>query len=69
MNADLDHHRDSTRCSRLIAVILAVAHGSYVEGAWPLIERLLIGGSGLVLDIKMKLDRGSKPAGIELWRL
>jgi UDP-N-acetyl-D-galactosamine dehydrogenase len=51
------------------AVILAVGHGSYVEGGWPLIERLLVGGSGLVLDIKMKLDRGSKPAGIELWRL
>jgi UDP-N-acetyl-D-galactosamine dehydrogenase len=51
------------------AVILAVGHGSYVEGGWPLIEKLLIGGSGLVLDIKMKLDRGSKPAGIELWRL
>ena len=51
------------------AVILAVGHRSYVEGGWPLIERLLIGSSGLVLDIKMKLDRGSKPAGIELWRL
>ena len=51
------------------AVILAVANGSYVEGGWPLIEKLLIGGSGLVFDIKMKLDRGSRPAGIELWRL
>jgi UDP-N-acetyl-D-galactosamine dehydrogenase len=51
------------------AIILSVAHGSYVDGGWPLIERLLIGGSGLVLDIKMKLDRDSKPAGIELWRL
>jgi UDP-N-acetyl-D-glucosamine/UDP-N-acetyl-D-galactosamine dehydrogenase len=51
------------------AVILAVGHRSYVEGGWPLIERMLIGSSGLVLDIKMKLDRGSKPAGIELWRL
>jgi UDP-N-acetyl-D-galactosamine dehydrogenase len=51
------------------AIILAVAHGSYVEGGWPLIQKLLIGGSGLFLDIKMKLDRGSKPAGIELWRL
>jgi UDP-N-acetyl-D-glucosamine/UDP-N-acetyl-D-galactosamine dehydrogenase len=50
------------------AVILAVCHGSYVEGGWPLIQKLLIGDSGLVLDIKMKLDRGSKPAGIELWR-
>ena len=26
-------------------------------------------GAGLVLDVKMKLDRGSQPAGIELWRL
>jgi UDP-N-acetyl-D-galactosamine dehydrogenase len=50
------------------AVILAVGHRSYVEGGWPLIERLLIDRSGLVLDIKMKLDRGSKPPGIELWR-
>jgi UDP-N-acetyl-D-glucosamine/UDP-N-acetyl-D-galactosamine dehydrogenase len=51
------------------AVILAVAHGSYVEGGWPLIQKLLIKGSGLVFDVKMKLDRGAKPDGIELWRL
>ena len=51
------------------AVILAVAHGSYIEGGWPLIQKLLIGGSGLVFDVKMKLDRSSKPDGIELWRL
>ena len=51
------------------AVILAVAHGSYVEGGWPLIQKLLVGGSGLVFDVKMKLDRRTKPDGIELWRL
>jgi UDP-N-acetyl-D-galactosamine dehydrogenase len=51
------------------AVILAVAHGSYIEGGWALIQKLLIGGSGLVFDVKMKLDRSSKPDGIELWRL
>jgi UDP-N-acetyl-D-glucosamine/UDP-N-acetyl-D-galactosamine dehydrogenase len=51
------------------AVILAVAHGSYIEGGWPFVQKLLADGSGLVLDVKMKLDRGSKPAGIELWRL
>jgi hypothetical protein len=28
----------------------------------------LFDGTGLVLDVKMKLDRGSRPAGIELWR-
>lgn len=51
------------------AVILAVAHGSFVEGGWPFIQKLLNGGSGLVFDIKAKLDRGAKPTGIELWRL
>ena len=51
------------------AVILAVAHNDYIEGGWSLVQKLLAGGSGLVFDVKMKLDRGSKPAGIELWRL
>jgi UDP-N-acetyl-D-galactosamine dehydrogenase len=51
------------------AVILAVAHDRYVEGSWPLIQRLLGEGTGLVLDVKTKLDRASCPGGIELWRL
>jgi UDP-N-acetyl-D-galactosamine dehydrogenase len=51
------------------AVILAVAHDRYIDGGWSLVQRLLEGGSGLVLDVKMKLDRGSKPSGVELWRL
>jgi UDP-N-acetyl-D-galactosamine dehydrogenase len=51
------------------AVILAVAHEGYIKDGWKLVQRLLRGGTGLVLDIKTKLDRGSKPSGIELWRL
>lgn len=52
------------------AVILAVAHDLYTDdGGWPLIQRLLHDGAGLVLDVKTRLDRGSQPAGIELWRL
>jgi UDP-N-acetyl-D-glucosamine/UDP-N-acetyl-D-galactosamine dehydrogenase len=51
------------------AVILAVAHDQYVEGGWPLVRRLLRDGEGVVLDVKMKLDRSSKPPGVELWRL
>ena len=51
------------------AVILAVAHEQYVEGGWPLVQRLLGGRTGLVLDVKVKLDRASKPADVELWRL
>jgi UDP-N-acetyl-D-galactosamine dehydrogenase len=52
------------------AVILAVAHDLYTDdGGWPLIQKLLNDGAGLVLDVKTRLDRGSQPAGIELWRL
>ena len=51
------------------AVILAVGHKSYVDAGWPMIQRLLAGGRGLVLDIKHKLDRTEVPEGIELWRI
>ncbi len=34
-----------------------------------MIQKLLSGGQGLVLDVKMKLERSELPAGIELWRL
>jgi UDP-N-acetyl-D-galactosamine dehydrogenase len=51
------------------AIVLAVAHDLYVEGGWPLIRRLLGKEGGLVLDVKTKLDRASKPADVELWRL
>ena len=51
------------------AVVLAVAHDLYVEGGWPLIRRLLSKDGGLVLDVKTRLDRVSKPADVELWRL
>jgi UDP-N-acetyl-D-galactosamine dehydrogenase len=52
------------------AVILAVAHDVYIAGGWRLVQRLLHeDGAGLVLDVKMKLDRGTKPAALALWRL
>lgn len=51
------------------AVIMAVAHKAYIDAGWPLIQKLLTGGRGLVLDVKMRLDRDSLPDGIELWRL
>ena len=50
------------------AVVLAVAHEPYLDGGWPLVRRLLRDGEGLVLDVKMKLDRATRPAAIELWR-
>jgi UDP-N-acetyl-D-galactosamine dehydrogenase len=53
----------------LDAVVLAVAHGAYLDGGWDLIEPMLRNGRGLVMDVKSRLDRGSAPPGIELWRL
>ncbi len=51
------------------AAILAVAHDAYVSAGWPMVQRLLKGGRGLVMDVKAKLDRATVPDGIELWRL
>ncbi len=51
------------------AVILAVAHRDYVQQGWPLMQRLLKGGKGSVLDVKCRLDRACAPEGIDLWRL
>jgi UDP-N-acetyl-D-galactosamine dehydrogenase len=51
------------------AVVLAVAHDAYVMQGWPLVQRLLKSGQGVVLDVKSKLDRACAPNGIELWRL
>ena len=51
------------------AVILAVAHRDYVREGWPLMQRLLRDRNGVVLDVKSRLDRASKPDGIDLWRL
>jgi UDP-N-acetyl-D-glucosamine/UDP-N-acetyl-D-galactosamine dehydrogenase len=51
------------------AVVLAVAHQPFLAAGWPLITRLLKNGRGIVMDVKAKLDRAEKPAGVELWRL
>jgi UDP-N-acetyl-D-galactosamine dehydrogenase len=51
------------------AVILAVPHASYLAGGWPMMSRLLKNGRGLVMDVKARLDRTTKPEGIDLWRL
>ncbi len=51
------------------AVILAVPHQSLIAAGWPLIVSLLKNGSGLVMDIKARLARSTKPPDIELWRL
>jgi UDP-N-acetyl-D-galactosamine dehydrogenase len=51
------------------AVVLAVGHDDYVRGGWPLMQKLLKAGGGIVLDVKSLLDRAAKPEEVELWRL
>jgi UDP-N-acetyl-D-galactosamine dehydrogenase len=51
------------------AVVLAVAHETFINLGWPFLQKLLKERQGLVLDVKCRLDRSSKPAEIELWRL
>jgi UDP-N-acetyl-D-galactosamine dehydrogenase len=51
------------------ALVLAVPHKAYIEGAWGYIMPLLRNGRGLVIDVKARLDRAKKPDGVELWRL
>ena len=51
------------------AVILAVAHSTFVERGWLGVTALLRGSRGVVIDVKGVLDRASRPDGIELLRL
>ena len=51
------------------AVVLAVPHNAYVAEGWRGVVPLLKNGRGVVIDIKARLDRATKPDGVELWRL
>ncbi len=50
------------------AVILAMPHRAYLDGAWPLMTALLRPVAQLVIDVKAALDRASKPQAVDLWR-
>ena len=51
------------------AVVLAVPHQAYLTDGWRCVVPLLKNGRGIVIDVKARLDRASKPDGVELWRL
>jgi UDP-N-acetyl-D-glucosamine/UDP-N-acetyl-D-galactosamine dehydrogenase len=51
------------------AVILAVGHDAYKSEPWEFVRRLLVGGKGVVADVRNVLPRESMPEGISLWRL
>ena len=60
--ADLDDIADAGM------VILAVPHRAYLDQGWPLINRLLAGGRGVVMDIRARLERDACPSDVHLWR-
>jgi len=49
-------------------VVLAVPHHAYRRAGWPLVQRLLRDGTGVVVDVRACLDRAAAPAGVRLWR-
>jgi UDP-N-acetyl-D-galactosamine dehydrogenase len=51
------------------AVVVAVAHRTFLGEGWSMISKLLRNGNGVVLDLKGVLDRSKIPGGIDLWRL
>jgi len=51
------------------AVVLAVSHKAFRAGNWNMIKPLLVGGKGMVADVKGVLDRATQPDGIDLWRM
>lgn len=51
------------------AVILAVPHAAYLEAGWDGVLGHLKSGVGIVMDVKARLDRATRPADITHWRL
>lgn len=51
------------------AVVLAVPHQYFMKKDWAYIAGLLENKSGVVIDVKAKLERNNAPKGITLWRL
>ena len=49
-------------------VVLAVPHRFYAGRGWELMQKLLAGGRGVVVDVKSHLDRSRCPDGVVLWR-
>jgi len=51
------------------AVLLAVPHDYFLAKDWSYLTGLLHDETGIVMDIKAKLERKEVPKGIKLWRL
>ncbi|WAK00550.1 nucleotide sugar dehydrogenase [Methylobacter sp. YRD-M1] len=51
------------------AVLLAVPHDYFLDKDWSYLLGLLHDETGIVIDIKAKLERETVPKGVKLWRL
>lgn len=51
------------------AVVLAVPHAAYIDAGWGGIGRRLRSGAGIVMDVKARLDRATRPENFTHWRL
>lgn len=51
------------------ALIFAVPHQYFLDKNWAYLTGLLENHTGVVIDVKAKLDRGNVPNGVTLWRL
>ena len=51
------------------AIVLAVPHQYFMDKDWSYIQGLLENQTGVVIDVKAKLNRNGIPEGITLWRL
>jgi UDP-N-acetyl-D-glucosamine/UDP-N-acetyl-D-galactosamine dehydrogenase len=51
------------------AVVFAVPHQAYVNAGWAGIAKRLRGGVGIVMDVKARLDRATRPDDMIHWRL
>jgi UDP-N-acetyl-D-galactosamine dehydrogenase len=51
------------------AVVLAVPHAAYIKAGWDGIALWLRDGTGIVMDVKARLDRQTRPPEMTHWRL
>ena len=51
------------------AILFAVPHRYFMDKDWAYMAALLENNTGIILDVKAKLDRSNIPKGITLWRL
>ena len=60
---------DEDQLKQSHAVLLAVPHQYFLNKDWSYLTNLLENESGIIIDVKAKLDRDKVPTGITLWRL